>query len=289
MFAKASCCFLIISLYFKALNSQVFFSKELINCIVALEKEDSLGNLKYHGTGFRLYNHTNPKDVFIVTCAHVLYNQSIHVKIPLTDSGISYLIKTRSNTINFDNRTWVFDGNNIETKFLLKKGISFVSNDTLDIGIFKLGIPTRIINGKDTVKITNSVSISRSYIKSKAEVELGTSIYFLGFPLEIGTKKGFFGTGGYADEKINPLLRTGIIAWISAQNREFLLDAFSYSGNSGSPVFTQAGVFGEQPYLIGMVLGHLSDIRYDNTKVDLNYGLARCIWIDEILNLLKRL
>ena len=138
--------------------------------------------------------------------------------------------------------------------------------------------------GKDTIKIINSASIPRSIIGSKNEIEIGTEINFLGFPFSIGTGKGYFFSGYYADESNTPLLRTGSVAWKSKRDPAFLLDAISYSGNSGSPIFTKAGVLGGNPKLIGIVTGHLFDLRLGK-EADINIGLAQCIWIDEVLQL----
>ena len=254
-----------------------------------LEKEDSIGNLEPHGTGICLYNYKDPEKSTVVTCAHVLRNKYVHIKVPLTDSGILYLSQNKTLTIEDHNSFWTFDGYNIETKFELNKGKTFLTNDSLDIGVFNIYLPNGIVNNKDTIKITNFSPIFRTWIKTKDQVDLGTSIDFLGFPFDIGSKKGFFNFGIYADDKINPLLRTGVIAWKSNKNKDFLIDGISYGGNSGSPVFTQAGAFGEKPGFIGMVLGHLSDLRYDPNVADFNYGLVRCVWVDEILKLVDKL
>ena len=79
----------------------------------------------------------------------------------------------------------------------------------------------------------------------------------------------------------NPLVRKGSIAWKSSKNSEFLLDAFSYGGNSGSPIFTLSDIQ-NRTYLIGMVTGHLPSEKSENI------GLAKCIWVDDIMKLVEK-
>jgi len=92
----------------------------------------------------------------------------------------------------------------------------------------------------------------------------------------------------------------------------FLLDALSYGGNSGSPIF-QKVIIGSKPgkldwsdaKLIGMIVGHQSlkienilnqpnpnELKFEVTDIDLNIGLARCVYSDDIVytvtELLKR-
>ena len=160
--------------------------------------------------------------------------------------------------------------------------MNFITNDTLDIGIFKMSFPTSTIftdNGKsDTIQITSFTSFPMSMIKTKKFIDIGTPINFLGFPFAIGSSSGFYSLGIYADNKVNPLLRQGVVAWKSDNSKEFLLDAFSYGGNSGSAIYTQVSIFGGKPSLVGMVLGHLNDLNFNN-QVDINYGLARAVWM----------
>ncbi len=60
------------------------------------------------------------------------------------------------------------------------------------------------------------------------------------------------------------------------------LEAFSYSGNSGSPIYIQEA-HGNPPKLIGIVSGHLRSAGSDNM------GLATCIWYDEIDEVVTKL
>ena len=95
----------------------------------------------------------------------------------------------------------------------------------------------------------------------------------------------------FSDKKINPLVRGGVLAWKSDDSKEFLVDGTSYGGNSGSPVFTQYDLLhNKPPALIGMVLGHLAEPVDSTDSIGrINEGLARCIWIDDILKLAEKL
>ena len=171
--------------------------------------------------------------------------------------------------------------------------------------IIPIEIPSKIITfGNDSIKICNVKSFPKSFMRLKKDVKLGEDIYFLGYPYMIGTKEGYsintnigsIRSGQYKTDVTTPVLRTGIVSWKSDTNKEFLLDAFSYSGNSGSPVFTKAKFGKPGPDLIGMVIGHLNEnlefedvknINKSKTKTYGNMGLARCLWIDDILDVVK--
>lgn len=263
------------------------FSQDWLKCIVELQKPDSVGVLRTHGTGFCLYNYKSKDFTYLVTCAHVLRNSFIYVRIPASDSATIKLGKVNGN-FNVNGRLWLYDGFSFTTKVDLIKNKTFLVNDTLDIGIVKFPYTGIFMTTtKDTTNMVDLTKISNSRIRQKKDVEVGTNIYFVGFPLGIGSSAGYYGIKAFSDVKINPLVRGGIVAWKSEENSQFLVDGISYSGNSGSPVFSQGDLFGKyQPSLIGMVLGHLSDLTVQ--EADLNQGLARCIWIDEILKLKEK-
>jgi hypothetical protein len=264
-----------------------WFDKDLSNCIIALEKRQG-NDLIHHGTGFLIYNYEEPNKAYLVTCEHVLRNSSIVVKIPTTKKFREYVLKSGTGNIQTKDNLWIFDGNNLLTDFQLIKDSTFAKDDTLDIAAFTIQIPDAVIYNLDTIKISDRKRIPTSFIKKRDGIELGTEIYFLGFPFAIGTSLGYVNSGYFSDEISNPLLRTGIVAWKSDNSKEFLLDAFSYGGNSGSPIFSKREVFGGNPYLIGMVIGHLSHPA-TATKLDMNIGLARCLWIDDILEVCSKL
>lgn len=270
------------------LSSQVnFFDSETLKCIVLIEKSDSAGKLIPHGTGFILYNYKTEGEAYVVTCEHVLRNKHIFVRLPITSHFRDSSAKYNQKGIICDNQVWTIDGNTMVTTINLKIDSNVVVDALLDIGVFKMSFAKNFIKGNDTILITQAAGIPRSYISLKNEIEIGTEINFLGFPFSIGTKKGYFFSGYYADEDNTPLLRTGAVAWKSKKYPSFLLDATSYSGNSGSPIFTKSGVLGQQAKLIGIIIGHLNDPRFGQES-DINVGLAEGIWIDEVLQLINK-
>lgn len=250
-----------------------WFDKELSSCIIALDKINGK-QLIHHGTGFLLYNYGEPNKNYVATCEHVLRNSSIVVKIPATEEFRKSANETGKRNIQQNSRFWLFDGFNLLTEYKLVLDSTFVKDDSLDIGVFAIELPGTVVYNSDTIKITNRKSIPKSLMKRKNEIEIGTEIYFLGFPFSIGTNSGYVNTGSYSDYISNPLLRTGIVAWKSNNSKEFLLDAFSYGGNSGSPVFCKREVFGGTPYLIGMVIGHLTHPAF-NQNEDVNNGFGK--------------
>jgi hypothetical protein len=188
-------------------------------------------------------------------------------------------------SIAVDNHVWYLHGNKLRLKYDLIENKTFVKNKDLDIGVFSVKFQNTFYT-KDTTEIKSASikGIPKSAIKTQKEIPLGTDVYFTGFPLSIGTELGFYYksfTGLYSDDIPNPLVRKGSVAWKSDKNNEFLLDAFSYGGNSGSPIFTIQDLTNKS-YFIGMVLGHLPSEKSDNI------GLARCIWSDSIIDLIKK-
>ncbi|HRO47670.1 serine protease [Agriterribacter sp.] len=275
----------VLLLFAQVAQGQGYFSTELIDCVVSLEKEDSLGKIIPHGTGFCIYNYNNPGELIVVTNEHVLRNGYIYIKSAVTDSAFRFMMRYKIDTVTVDGQAWVLDGYNLHTKVFLKYGVNYLPHESLDIAIFKVPSFSGINIGTDSVKVFKTTSLPLSLIKSKNDVKLGTPVYFVGFPFGIGHSYGFTIPDSYNDEKLTPLVRRGIVAWKSDTKKEFLLDAFSYPGNSGSPVYSETGVFGKKPGLIGIVYGHLGQPGKDGS----NFGLARCYWVDEILELIKRL
>lgn len=275
--------FLVIFLYsYSFIYCQTsWFDNNVINCVVLLEKMDQ-NKLVPHGTGFFVYNYDSPTEYYIVTCEHVLRNRSIFVKIPADSSLLRLFDKSKKIAIDFGNSLWFRDGRNIVHEYKLIKDTSFVVNKELDIGLFSIKIIGSYIDPIDSSKhtYTSVKGIPKSMISEKSKIKLGDEIYFLGFPFYIGTDIGWLSLGKYSDDISNPLLRTGTIAYISNKSSEFLIDALSYSGNSGSPVFTKQGPTNPASKLVGMILGHLPSTGSDNM------GLARAVWIDEILKLI---
>jgi len=254
---------------------------DIVNCIILIEKSVN-DTLIPHGTGFLLYNYFHKNIYTVVTCAHVLRNPIVFLKIPADTSLIIFMNNNKLKTITMGTDTWILSGKNLVLPFKIQKNINCVIDDSLDIGVLNIGLSNKGQFQNDTTKIifTNKKGIPKSLYGFKKDIKLGTDVFFLGFPFRIGTEYGYL--GGYSEDISNPLVRSGSIAWFSNVSNEYLVDAFSYSGNSGSPIFTKNSIT-SSTHFIGMVFGHLPSSASDNM------GLARCIWSDDIFNIIDKL
>lgn len=282
---------------------QNWFDDQSIQATVLLEKKIH-GVFQPHGTGFLLFNYKNNRQFTLVTCEHVLKNNHIYVSIQPSPELLDYFENSGDSILELQGTSWELINGVLRTRIELVENKTFVRDSVLDIAAFTLGLQSEVslYNDADTLTlpICNVRGIPKSGMKIRAEVSLGEDVYFLGFPFLIGTPYGMTlpsnagfsqASGIYSSNVSNPLLRSGSIGWIDSDQREFLLDAFSYGGNSGSPIFTSRKPFGEGPYLIGMVIGHLGEIvEVDENGPELkgNSGLARCLWMDDILKVVER-
>jgi hypothetical protein len=278
-------------------NAQIReFYKRTVNATILLYKKSN-GHLKAHGTAFILYNYNDKSDeTILVTCEHVTHHDTLIAAIPATDSLKSALVKSNQSSINFSTGRGAqhidFDGNNLLFTIPIELGNNYYKHQRLDLATIFCDLPASLVNkNKDVVTLTNMKTLPKSSIAQKEEIYAGQEITFVGFPSGIGTKNGFFGTNMYRDTKTNPLFRRGIISWTSENAEHFLVDGLSYSGNSGSPIFSipETGTEGK---FLGMVIGHLNDEVEVNgssmdsvkttqgarkTYIDVNNGLAECI------------
>jgi hypothetical protein len=198
-------------------------------------------------------------------------------------------------------RRWDIVGTKLRTQIdLSAMGPDMFAKDSLaDVAVFILDLPSRIqLDSRGpTVKLADIVEYSFSGIRKREELVLGDELYFVGFPFGIG-----------ADVTLEPVVRSGSVAWMGQGSSEFLIDAFSFGGNSGSPVFAKAVPVGrsrgvamwDKPLLVGMVCGHEGqDLQGVLTQpdpdrpdiqrqdVNINFGLVRCVWIDNVLSLIE--
>ena len=255
------------------------FNTDYIFCTVLLEKRIN-STFVPHGTGFLILDYSEKYSHYLVTCEHVLKNSEIYLSIPATTEIIEKLNSLGRNSVLIGDNIWILDGNILRIGVKLHLNKTYVKHDSLDIGVIGVSIGSWLIDN-DTIKMSNVLGIPRSLISRKKDVPLGIDVYFSGFPYMIGTTFGLLNTKKYSSHIPTPLIRKGILAWKDSDSNEFLLDAFSYSGNSGSPVFIQADLY-NKPMLIGMVFGHLPSMATDNM------GLARCVWINDILDTIKK-
>lgn len=260
-----------------------WFDGESISSTVFLEKEQS-GKLVPHGTGFVILSYKS-KDQIIVTCEHLLHNSAIYVTLEVNErfrtKFRSLTIKQQQAVLNIlkseRNLFWNPREDFLRIKIqLIKDSTFFVHPSGLDIGAFKINIPGEISFGDSTYKVTDVKMIGKSRIKNRENINLGDDTYFIGFPFGIGSPQPKPSQLNYTSSSPKHLLRKGVISWISDDYDEFLLDAMSFGGNSGSPLFQVSFEPNKPPhYLIGIIIGHLGD-------GDSNFGLARCLSTGEI-------
>ncbi|MEO6722901.1 MAG: trypsin-like peptidase domain-containing protein [Ferruginibacter sp.] len=273
------------------------FYKTTVNATILLYKKSN-GELKAHGTAFILYNYDEKSDeTILVTCEHVTHHDTLIAAVPATDSLKKAFVSNKQNTLTFTSgsggkQTVGFDGNNLLFTIPVELGNNYYKHATLDLATIFCNLPASLINKKnETVAITNMKTLPKSYIGGRDEIFAGEEITFVGFPSGIGTQNGFFGTNMYRDRRSNPLFRKGIVSWTSENEELFLVDGFSYAGNSGSPIFSIPGG-GVEGKFLGMVIGHLNDevelkrqhndslqndVAAAKTYVNINNGLAECI------------
>jgi hypothetical protein len=257
-----------------------WIDEQALHCTVLLEKARG-DSIAPHGTGFLIYNYAKKDNPIVVTCAHLLKGSEIYVSVTADSEFISYIQKNKPKGQNYalilGNCRWVLVEGKFRCSFELKENETFVTHPSLDIAAFPITLGSNAEIDGIRMQITKVQGIPKSLLVSSKEINLGDDIYFVGFPFTIGTK----------DITLHPLVRTGCIAWYSPNHNEFLLDALSYSGNSGGPVFLKRSIQGRSPNLLGMVIGHYG-MTIENLGEVENFGLARCLWIDDIIDVIQQ-
>jgi len=295
---------LAIPLLLCCLNSPAsaqWFDRQSMLATVLIERSDGEAVVP-HGTGFLLWNYASPNSPIIVTCAHLLKRDKVLVRVNADSSLIAFATRTRQRFIRVNGRTWEVVDRTLRTEIDLHTlGPGALATDSLsDVGAFIIDVGSHIQVGTDQpgMKFADVIKISASAMRRRQALSLGDELYFVGFPCGIGV-----GT------QLEPVIRSGSVAWLSQASHEFLIDALSYGGNSGSPVFSKA-IFGRRPgdaswdapYLVAMVIGHVSNTVegvlvqpdpkrpvVERQSVASNIGLVRCVWIDDILKVTQQL
>ncbi len=287
------------------LPQKIYFAQwinpQSIQTTVLIENE----SLKPHGTGFLLYDYNNSGSFIVVTCSHLIRkHKQFFVRVNADSAIIKYFKEKNTPSIIFEKeKSIVSQGNVIFIVDLYNVDGSklFVQDTTLDIAAFYLRnfqVEEKIDTLKSVYKVTNMLGIPKSQYSYRKDLSLGDEVYFIGFPFGIGTAM-----------LVEPLIRSGSIAWLSKNSNEYLLDAFSFGGNSGSPIF-QKIILGAKPgslewtppKLVGMITGHYGltldniltqpnpmELKFEKDSVNLNFGLARCVYVDDILKLVNKL
>jgi hypothetical protein len=288
--------YLILYLFFTSFLFSQWLDKQSLKNVVLIEtKVDNV--YKPFGTGFLFWNYNQPEYAIVVTCAHLLNKKELYITLNADSILLNYVQKSlpKINTVQSEKHLWFIDKNKLRCRIQLSQ-YSKAIHPSLDIGAFLLDIPRgeqKDDSGRVILKFSDVKTVSRSFIKSRKDISLGDEVYFVGFP---------FGIGSLSDQ-IEPLVRSGSVAWMSNTSDEFLLDSFSFGGNSGSPIYLKS-ILGSKPgklewdqsFLIGIIIGHHSisldniltqpnpnELKFEKGSVDLNIGLARCLWADDIL------
>jgi len=292
---------LIVSVTILTANNIIaqWLDKQTLQSTVLLEKITPEGYMT-HGTGFLMYNYEDQTEIIVVTCAHLLSNKNqISVRVNPDSAILNHL------TLTGDRGTLI--NNVILTKNSIRIIVDLTAQNTfihpkLDIAAFYFNFPN-IVKHTDTgiieIKTINLKLIPYiSGIQKRESLSLGDEVYFIGFPLG-------YGVTNY----VEPIVRSGSVAWLPKEYDFFLLDALSYGGSSGSPIFQKVIVGSKpgslnwsEPKLMGMIVGHQSmklenilnqpdpkELKFEVTDVDLNIGLARCVYTDDIVFTVKEL
>jgi len=235
------------------------------NCVVALGKRESDGEVNWIGTGTlvgRFFKKTslnvNHYHIFIVTNRHVMENNSSLVvrfnplnshpakdyDIPVIDESGEPVWKSHSNT-EIDLAAICLDAD-----FLRDEGVSYDYFHS-DLHLMPLSQ------------------------MAKQGMSEGDFIYVLGFPMGI-----------MAPDRQYVISRTGIIARLrdalERTNNDFMIDSMIFPGNSGGPVINKPEIISIEgtnsvpsPYLIGIVASYLT---YTDTAVSKQTGQSRVVF-----------
>ena len=265
---------LVIFLFNSSIAQEInWFGKSTIQTTILLQKKENNIFIN-HGTGI-LYTTKNNERSYVITCEHVLRNQEIYVVISADSELVRKLNSENKKGLNFRNCFWELDGQLLRLRIKLINDSTFIiyPQKDIDLAIFPIELFTSLVSDSGRIEnFTKTTFVSDVNLGNNDFLRIGEEIYFSGFPFGFGTA-----------EILTPIVRSGTISWVSEKKEIFLLDAFSYGGNSGSPVFTKMSPLSSdrsKPYLIGMVTGHIISPGNENI------GLATCVSIEKIKELI---
>ena len=261
---------LIFNCFIAGAQVREYFAQATNSTILIFKKDQ--GNLVPHGTAFSFYNYDSPEENILVTCEHLTHHDTLIASIPASDSIKKAFTKSGITRFPFYSKKGInyieFDGNNFLFTIPLALNINLFVRADLDLAVIFCVIPSVLSDTTGIINLTNSKRLPKSYIGKKDEIYPGQDVMFIGFPYGIGTPAGFLGTNTYSDLRSNPLVRKGMVSWTSENSDLLLVDGFSYTGNSGSPIFSVPPV-GVDGRFVGMVIGHLNDnFEIDNITID---------------------
>ena len=278
------------------------------NSIVEIQRPNGKGDFQSHGTGFLIERRNAPHGyAFVVSNEHVLSLTAVEVVIKANSAFLDQTSIQPNDSFNLGGYVWRLDEGVFRCTVRLEAGLTYLSHDSLDIAVLPIRIPSEFLNnnqGRRTLlRMSDAEPISQNKIVYRKDVQLGELVYFLGFPNGIGTlegqlystSEGLVPANSYTENAPNPVARFGAVAWIAKDAKRYLVDALSYSGNSGSPVFYAKSSKHAKLELIGLVFGHEGDttsvIQEHGKRPRLihsgNMGLLKAHFADDILNLVR--
>lgn len=284
---------LLIFTFSTTANSQSDLPVGWEKCVAMIEKEVQNKNgtidTMMHGTGFLFFDST--LGMFLITNRHILRGKD--------------LILIRYNKFYFDPRKDIVRYHREPCQLIDKDSKPLWKghpNSKIDVAAIKLNYPS--------VKV-DVTRLQPSRFKNFDSLEVGEDVYFFGFPLWV---EGLKGRGDF------PILRSGIVSYKAFEltlightyidSAMFLIDGFSFGGNSGSPVLTRATPR-TKASLIGIIKGHVPKFsrsvikneffvvqltgdtlfvkgRPDTVTFEQNTGLATAICADRIKETLEQ-
>lgn len=255
-----------------------FIADRIVNTVVALSyKPESNDAWETHATGFlfgkllRAEGKTSRSAVFLVTNKHVLVSAgrsrimlyvSANLTAPETPSGWGEIV--------------LVDGNNEPV---------WVADEIADIAVLQIDIGKFKKAGSNLDWLTDETDCLRLEEMRQHQIIEGESVYIVGFPGLLPETK-----------RVCPVFREGVIARIEdtylSRQEFFMVDANTFAGNSGGPVFLKPSPFhlsGTPGYDKGVCIGVISggwSITGRLTKLTKSVSLAK-IWpinaIDKII------
>lgn len=260
-------------------------SQEILKTVVTINIEDEEKKLTCIGTGFIVGYPIIKEGKSVEYYTYIITNKHI------IEEYKDFIIAINKNT----NGIFKLEVN--KKKYISEKKLLFHPKEDIDICALRI-----YFGGNDEIKnkYTFITLENKSLtIKEMKEYPIFESniVYTIGFPMNL-----------VDEHSKNPIVRMGNIARIlhlynsNKEKKEFLIDAFTFPGNSGSPVLTSTvkNIFPpltdtKVNFLIGIInnsINYLESLQSIQTKrvriiEEQNSGLSNVIAVDYIIDLIE--
>jgi hypothetical protein len=248
-------------------TNMALLSPKYLNSVVAIGKDDGLGNVLWMGTGF-LFGYRLPKEVYEENVYSVYLVSNKHV---LKDLDYVYLRFNPQD--NKPAQNYRLDINRGAINIC-----KFHQNDNIDVAV--VGVPqdyldNLITSGVDPQFFTfDRESYTINDLKS-LEVTEGEGVFALGYPM-----------GNVGNTRQYVILRGGVIARIhdmlDGYSSDYIIDAPVFPGNSGGPVIIRPEItciegtkHQNSSRLIGLVKSYIT---YKDIAISPQTGRARVVF-----------